>query len=321
MDANPRRRPPAGELAAVLADAAGALADSPALPAPEPAEEPSPAAQDGAFTGGEPLAHPSRVPPGRRVVPRRRNRPATSRWARPWAMVVLACGALLTSGIGIGVGAWQLRDRAGTQQTPVTSQLAPAVAAPGPVASASRPAPAAGVASSPGSASPVERSTVVVTGPPPTRAAAGAAVDVAVPVAPSVGARVSAPPAKAGTDARLFGPWQCGDEYTWDTGHPVLAKPCYALGGRVRLIGHIQAPPGVQADVSLTLQDVRTGQVSAGPYTCRGVMFTDFAPRQECGPFDAAPPRGRRYVVVQTWKYTGRSVLPGGTARGRELTW
>ncbi len=323
MDANARQRPPAGELAGVLADAAAALAGSPALPAPEPTEEPTPAAHDPAAHGGAPagaLEHPSRVPAGRRAVPWRRNRPATSRWARPWAMVVLACGALLTS--GIGAGAWQLWDRAGARQAPADARIAPVVAAPGPGTTAPEPVQVPGGAPpSPGSARPAERSAVVVAGQRPTRAAAGAAVDAAVPVAPSVGAGVSAPPGKVGAGAQLFGPWQCGDEYTWDTGHPVLAKPCYAIGGRVRLIGHIQAPPGVQADVSLTLEDVRTGRVAAGPYTCRAVMFTDFAPRQECGPFDTDPPRGRSYVVVQTWKYTGRSVLPGGTARGRELTW
>jgi serine/threonine-protein kinase len=33
------------------------------------------------------------------------------------------------------------------------------------------------------------------------------------------------------------------------------------------------------------------------------------------------PPRGHRYVVVQTWQYTGRTILPGGTARGPQLLW
>jgi hypothetical protein len=26
-------------------------------------------------------------------------------------------------------------------------------------------------------------------------------------------------------------------------------------------------------------------------------------------------------VVTETWEYTGRSLLPGGTARGQEFDW
>jgi serine/threonine-protein kinase len=118
-----------------------------------------------------------------------------------------------------------------------------------------------------------------------------------------------------------FGPWQCGDELDWDLGHPVLAQPCHALGGAIRVIGHLEAGPGVQADVSLSIRDVSTGEVAAGPYTCSAMMFTDFALKHTCGPAELTAPHGRRYVLILAWEYTGRALLPGGTARGREFTW
>ena len=88
------------------------------------------------------------------------------------------------------------------------------------------------------------------------------------------------------------------------------------------MIGHMQAVPGVQADVSLTIEDADSGETAAGPYTCGGLMFTDFAPEHECGPFDlTAVPHGHRYAVVEKWQYTGRGLLPGGSARGPDFSW
>jgi serine/threonine-protein kinase len=101
----------------------------------------------------------------------------------------------------------------------------------------------------------------------------------------------------------------------------VLAKPCHATGGGVMLIAHMQALPGVQADVSVGLLDVATSNAVAGPFTCTGLMFTDFAPEHSCGPFEVHPRHGRRYVVVQKWQYTGRGILPTGEIRGVEFDW
>jgi len=89
----------------------------------------------------------------------------------------------------------------------------------------------------------------------------------------------------------------------------------------VRLFGHMEALPGVQADVSLSLRDTVSGNTVAGPYTCPGMMFTDFAPNQDCGPFDLSAPRGHRYQVVLSWQYTGRALFPGGTTYGPEFSW
>jgi serine/threonine protein kinase, bacterial len=121
--------------------------------------------------------------------------------------------------------------------------------------------------------------------------------------------------------ATVYGPWQCPDTFAWDIGHPVLAKPCHALGGEIRIIGYMQALPGVQADVSLTLFDAATGEVKAGPFSCAALMFTDTASEHSCGPFETAVPHGHRYVVVEKWQYTGRGILPTGSTRGVEFTW
>jgi serine/threonine-protein kinase len=118
-----------------------------------------------------------------------------------------------------------------------------------------------------------------------------------------------------------FGPLECPEAYTWDPGHPARVKPCHATGPAVRLVGEMQALPGVQADISLSLEDADSGETVGGPVTCRAVTFTDFAPEHTCGPFDFAAVRGRRYVVVQSWQYTGRQLLPGGTARSDPFTW
>jgi serine/threonine-protein kinase len=146
----------------------------------------------------------------------------------------------------------------------------------------------------------------VVLGPP----AASAAVHVDLP---------SGGDAEAGAD--VSGPWECDEGYSWDLGHPVLANPCFATGARVRVQGRLTALPGVQTDVTVTVVDVSASGDVAGPYTCRALMFTDTAPEHTCGPFDAPLARGHRYVVELHWEYTGRALLPSGTARGREFTW
>jgi serine/threonine-protein kinase len=150
-------------------------------------------------------------------------------------------------------------------------------------------------------------------GPGPGAARAHASAEPA-------GVAGSAEPGQAGGEV-AFGPWTCGDELSWDVGHPVLAKPCQSLGDAIRVAGHMRAAPGVQADVALSVRDTGTDRVVAGPYTCEGLMFTDFAPEHVCGPVDLSAPRGRRYVVVEDWQYTGRFLLPGGTTRGPEFAW
>jgi serine/threonine-protein kinase len=136
----------------------------------------------------------------------------------------------------------------------------------------------------------------------------------------SAGVQAAAGPAKAGAKVQ-FGPWRCGDAYSWDLGHPVLARPCQATGPSIRVMGQMEAAPGVEADISLTLRDAASDDVVAGPYTCTGLMFTDFALKHSCGPAELNAPRGHRYVVVETWQYTERPLLPPGSAKGPEFDW
>lgn len=126
-------------------------------------------------------------------------------------------------------------------------------------------------------------------------------------------------PLEAGT--RSYGPLRCTDRFEWNVGHPAVAKPCYATGPGIRLVGRLRALSGVRADVSLHLLDAATGRIAAGPFTCRNLTFTDKVRERTCGPFDAKPRRGQRYVVVQTWQYPGQSRLSPGTARSDPFSW
>jgi serine/threonine-protein kinase len=71
----------------------------------------------------------------------------------------------------------------------------------------------------------------------------------------------------------------------------------------------------------MTVRDARTDDVVAGPYVCKGLMFTDFALKHSCGPVAMDAPRGGTYVVAQSWKYTQRPLLPGGSARSPSFDW
>ena len=232
--------------------------------------------------------HPSAMPyPAPR--PRRpHNRVASWRWARPG--VLLAVAAATAAAVGVpALAPWHLLDNAPPHHPPAAA--APGARSAGPVPSAAKPSARPDAAPS------------------------------AAPLSPEAGVTISAGAARVAAGAKLFGPYLCTTDYSYDPGHPVRTKPCYATGLGIRMIGHMQAVPGVQADISLTLQDVETGDTIAGPYTCAGMMFTDFAPERDCGPFDFDAPHGHRYVVVESWVYTGRSMLPGGRTRGPEFSW
>jgi tRNA A-37 threonylcarbamoyl transferase component Bud32 len=292
---DPEARPPAAELATTLHELARLLADVPALPAPA------------SVMAAEPAAHPSVVRPARRL---RRNGPRTWKWERRAMIAVLVAGALAASGWG-GYRAWR----------PGETSAAPGAAGAGPAhgsvsngslglrpAQSGTPARAAG----PGAALPSG-----ATSPPPPAAGANRGADFSAAPGPA-GTRTH--PGQAGGSAE-FGPWHCADWYSWDLGNPVQAKPCYALGDAVRVEGYMESPPGIQVDISMSLRNADTGDVAAGPSTCSGLTFTALTPKQSCGPVDLQAPKGHRYVVVETWRYTGGSMLPGGTVSGPEFTW
>jgi serine/threonine protein kinase len=224
-------------------------------------------------------------------LPRRpRNRVARRRWLRSGALVAVVAGTFAALAVP-GLTPWHLLD-SGRPRRPAASAPAPVHSAPRAAAQPTHPGP---------SSAPAPGQTPV----------AGA------------GLAVSAGPNAVSAGIQVYGPWTCSADYEYDTGHPVLARPCYAIGGTgIRVLGHLQALPGVQADVSLSVQSVDTGTTVAGPDVCAGIMFTDFAPQHDCGPFDlTGVAHGQRLVVILSWSYTGRAILPSGTARGPEFTW
>jgi len=297
LDKDPARRPEAGELGDALRDLARHTAGVAALAAQTET--------DGSYGATAMLGG---VHPSVRPVPRRRprNGPRSWMWRRPGLMVALVAAAVAVPGLG-GLKVWQLigGGPGGNRPAAIASERPPgtgAASATGTATSGAGPAPA-----TPGAERAPELSAV-------ERAAAGGLSQARKPGA--AGRASGKTPAPV-----TFGPWFCADEYSWDLGHPVLARPCHSLGPAVRVTGRMEAPPGVQVDISLTVRDAASDVVVAGPYTCEGLMFTDFALKQTCGPIDLHPPRGGRYVVTQNWEYTARPLLPGGSARGPAFDW
>ena len=303
---DPARRPSADELAAELRALARRTAGEPAQPVAERVT---------VLNAGAP-AHPSapRVPARRRP----RNGPRSWLWRRPGLMVVLITALMGVSGVG-GAKVWRLLDSTSARSAaraaepaihlPSVGRLAePAGSAPAPRPSASGPAPVL-VADTPADGLPAAGAFGGDGGD--GRAAISAGTGRAVVTAGPGGVRGSV----------SFGPWRCGDDYTWDLGHPVLAKPCHSIGDAVRVMGMMEAMPGIQADFALSIRDASSDAVVAGPYVCKSLMFTDFEMKHNCGPIDLRPPRGHRYVVAETWTYTGRSILPCGIARGPAFDW
>ncbi|WP_250037393.1 serine/threonine-protein kinase [Paractinoplanes maris] len=325
---DPDQRPTTAELGVALRELSRETAGIPALPAP------------GAETvvteqiSLHAVSHPSVRPVSSRKRPR--NGPRSWMWRRPWAMVALLAGTVALSGVG-GFNAWQLIDSgdrpAAAAAAPPASTSPEALGVPGPSGAAQPDQPVAPLPPPSGSLSLDAGGSLAAlpagssgrpTSRPADRPSSPAAAKPGVTRPPvrraPIGVGASAGPGNARVEAH-FGPWRCGDEYDWDLGHPVLARPCHAVGSRVRVAGQIEAMPGIQTDVALTVRDAESDEVLAGPYTCKGLMFTDFALKHSCGPIDLEPPHGRRLVLVQTWEYTQRPLLPGGKARGPEFTW
>jgi serine/threonine-protein kinase len=315
LDKDPARRPAAGELGNALRDLARAMAGVPALTFCAGNDE-----QPYGMTALIGMPHPSVRRPKARSRPR--NGPRSWMFHRPGFMVALVAAAVAVCGLG-GYNAWQLigareapAQAAGGQQpsTPgiggVPQSVGPAVGA-GPSAGP----PEAAVRQIPSSLP--RGGAVEITG---GAAANGARHEAGTKAGAGADVGAQAGPVKAGAGAQ-FGPWRCDDSYSWDLGHPVLARPCHAEGPAIRVMGQMEAAPGVQTDVSLTLRDAKTDDVVAGPYTCKGLMFTDFAYRHSCGPAELDVPHGRRYVVVETWQYTERPLLPPGSAEGPAFDW
>ncbi|MFI5896752.1 serine/threonine-protein kinase [Actinoplanes sp. NPDC051513] len=313
LDKDPARRPSAGELGGALRDLARQMTGVPALTSTTHNPE---LAYGMTAQLGQP--HPSsRRPPVRK---RPRNGPRSWMWRRPGMMIALVAAAVVVSGLG-GFNAWQL---IGAGEPPASSAGGNAAGLGLPGAGGGTGPAGPGASAGPSAAAQPVPSTVAQEVPGGLLSGGPGAQQEARRRAITGGAQAEAAatvgPAKAGAKAR-FGPWRCGDAYSWDLGHPVLARPCHAVGPSVRVMGQMEAAPGVQIDLSLTLRDAKTDELAAGPYECKGLMFTDFAFKHDCGPAEFNPPRGHRYIVVETWQYTQRPLLPAGSAQGPEFDW
>jgi serine/threonine protein kinase len=307
LDKDPARRPTAGELGSALRDLARQVTGVPALTS-------TTLHPDFAYGVTAALGRPHPSSPRPPVRRRPRNGPRSWMWRRPGMMVVLLASAVALSGLG-GYNAWRLIG-AGHPPDALAQRQDPSSPDPGGPGLPSLPA-VAGTAS--GAATPAGNPGAAVQQIPSRVADEQPATIVKAP-GTGVEASAAAGPVKAGAKVH-FGPWRCGDAYSWDLGHPVLARPCQATGSSIRVMGQMEAAPGVQADISLTVRDAASDDVVAGPYTCTGLMFTDFALKHSCGPADLNPPHGHRYIVVETWQYTERPLLPPGSAQGPAFDW
>ncbi len=310
---DPADRPDAAGLGDALRDLSRRMAGVPAMAAPAEQTEVTEQIGDGL------APHPSIRPAATRRR-RPRNSPRSWMWRRPGMIVALVTAAAAVSGLG-GFNAWQMLGTVpGGAVPPAAIGATPSAGWPQPSGAASAPLPGNG------SAAPLPELAGAL---PPLPPGLPSGLPSAAARTKPAGVQVSAGPVRVGASAGpgggraevAFGPWHCGDEYEWKVGHPVLARPCHALGPAVRAVAQIEAMPGVMADVSLTVRDAESEEVVAGPYTCKGLMFTDFALKHNCGPVDLRPPRGGRYRVVQSWEYTQRSLLPGGVSRGPAFGW
>ncbi len=111
--------------------------------------------------------------------------------------------------------------------------------------------------------------------------------------------------ARASVEAKVeplptaYGAQKCTG-YQWKFLQPAFSNACYATGPGVRISGALQSKQ-VRADITLTLKD-SAGRVVGTPYTCPGLVFGPELSERTCGPATLTPPRGRRYVLVQSWR-------------------
>jgi hypothetical protein len=132
-------------------------------------------------------------------------------------------------------------------------------------------------------------------------------------------------PAKPRTseDARVaplptvFGAAHCTG-FQWKFLQPAFSNTCYATGPGVRISGALRSKE-VTADITLTLKDAAGKQVGQA-YTCKWLTFAAEMSERTCGPFELTPPRGRRYVLVQSWRvYDGKGSAILGEAKSTEF--
>ncbi|MGA5304625.1 protein kinase domain-containing protein [Nucisporomicrobium flavum] len=308
LEQKPRLRPSAAELVAELDMAARSIGDAPALPAPAVRKEARPQRSrtpDPEPPASEPPLHPSLASMRKLPVPRRRNQPASWRWARPWAMVGLVCAAMVAS--GVATTAWHMGHADGEPRTsaPLAGvQTAGPALTPSVVASASP----AGGRNGAGSA---------VVDELRANAHAAAARAMTTPRA-----RPATKPArtKAPVVEKTESPWECNQRFSWDFRNPMIAMPCRRVGKSVQLAAKLSSPGYGTGTISVGLRDVAAGSTVGSTKTCNRLFFTEGARTQDCRTLTVSPQRGRRYQVVMSWRVSSDGHLQSGSARGDEFS-
>ncbi|MFI7599436.1 serine/threonine-protein kinase [Actinoplanes sp. NPDC049681] len=304
LEQKPRLRPDAGELVVDLGTVARSLADAPALPAPESAKAARPRKSrtpDPEPPPAPPSPHPSLASMRKLAVPRRRNQPASWRWARPWAMIALVCSAMLAS--GVATTAWHLgREDESPEGSPAVAQ-----------ARQSQPATVASATPVPSRAARTRKgSGASVTSPLHARAAVQAVTTPRPRTSPET--RTEAPVVE-----KTYGPWDCNQQYALSYDNAMAVKPCHKVGKKVQLTATLTAPRDGTASISLALRDLATGS-SLPAKTCDDLVFREGARSQDCGTATVNPRSGRRYQVEMSWRFARDGRVEAGSARGHEFT-
>ncbi|GAA1884485.1 hypothetical protein GCM10009687_61140 [Asanoa iriomotensis] len=108
--------------------------------------------------------------------------------------------------------------------------------------------------------------------------------------------------------------------YQWKFLQPAFSNTCYSTGPGIRISGALRSK-GVLADITLTLKDTAGNQVGA-THNCQALRFGPEMSERSCGPAELTPPRGKRYVLVQTWRvYDDDGTAIRGEAKSAEFTY
>ncbi|MFI5491543.1 serine/threonine-protein kinase [Actinoplanes sp. NPDC051859] len=245
-------------------------------------------------------AHPSLAGGKRPRVPRRRNQPASWRWARPWAMIVLVCSAMLAS--GVATTAWHL-GRAGEEPGGDVIVAGPTDVLPSAVP------------------------TSVVGSAAPSRAARQRSDDSGrkarkLPVAAAAVAPTrprTSPTVTQPVTERTYGPWECAQQYVLSYDNAMAVRPCHKVGEKVQVSASLTAPRDGTGALTVELRDLANGRTLRAQ-TCDSLVFREGARSQQCGAATVSPPVGRRYQVVMSWRFTRDGRVEAGSARGGDFT-
>jgi len=120
------------------------------------------------------------------------------------------------------------------------------------------------------------------------------------------------------TPPKVYGKPRCTG-YQWRFPQPAMSNVCFATGPGVRMSGALKSKE-LTADITLTLRDT-AGNAVGRPHTCRGVTFAADGSERTCGTFEVKPPRGKRYVVEQSWRIYGGKHAITGSARSAEFAY